>query len=438
MKLNPSELLRDKFVRGAFFLTVANFGGAFLNYLVYPILSRHLSIPAYGDFQALLSFTVILGVLTAVVNMTLIKEMSVLSADRAGEINALRRRAAWKFSLLGLVMFVVIVVFIRPLNDLFHISESNILIIASISFLYAFPLYVNQAVLSARQNFFALAFNNFLGAFSRLFFIIFFVVILPFGLTGAAWALGIAGLAALLLSFYQIKKLKLPTAPHNFQPRLRRFWRYSFLVLWFTALTQFFYNFDMLFVKSFFSPQEAGFYGALLTIGRIVYFVGGAVPLVMFPVIANLKNDGGLRRHMVLAKSLALMAALAAPVYLVMYFWPGFVIRMVVGAKYLSISPYLPGFALVMLALTLVSVLSNYFLALGRRGGLVIMTGAVVLEIVLLSLFHGNLTQVIVSLGASFAAAAFGLLCLAYFEYREAKRLLISDQAMVGFPSSRE
>jgi len=438
MKLKLNELFRDKFVRGAFFLTAANFGGAFLNYLVYPVLSRHLSIPAYGDFQALLSFIVILSVLSSVVNTTLTKEMSVLAADSAGEVNALRHRAIRKFSLLGLIMFVIIVIFSRLLNGLFHISENAIIIIVSVSFLYAFPLSVNQAVMSARQNFFALSFNNLLGAFSRLFFIILFVAILPFGLTGAAWAIGIAGLSAFLLSFYQIKKLKLPTAPLNFQPRLRRFWRYSFLVLWFMALTQFFYNFDMLFVKSFFSPQEAGLYGALLTVGRIVFFIGGAVPLVMFPVVANLKNDGGLRRYMVLGKSLALMAALAVPVYLVMYFWPGFVIRVIVGAKYLSIAPYLPGFGLVMLALTLVSVLSNYFLALGRRGGLVIMTGAVLVEIVLLSVFHGSLTQVIVSLGASFAAAALGLLTLAYFEYREAKRLLISDQAMIGFPSSRQ
>jgi O-antigen/teichoic acid export membrane protein len=363
--------------------------------------------------------------------------MSVLAADRAGEANALRHRAIRKFSLLGFVMFIVIVVFSRLLNGLFHISENTIIIIASISFLYAFPLCVNQAVMSARQDFFALAFNNFLGAFSRLFFIILFVMVWPFGLNGAAWALGIAGLASLLLSFYQIKKLKLPTAPHSFHPRLRRFWRFSLMVLWFTVLTQFFYNFDMLFVKSFFSPVEAGLYGALLTAGRIIYFVGGAVPLVMFPVVANLKNDGDLRRHLVLAKSLALMAALAVPVYLVMYCWPGFVIRLIVGAKYLSIAPYLPGFGLVMLALTLVSVLSSYFLALGRRGGLVIMTGAVLLETILLSLFHRDLTQVIVSLGASFAAAAVGMLYLAFAEYRNAKRMM-DAQAKIGFPLRRE
>ena len=90
-----------------------------------------------------------------------------------------------------------------------------------------------------------------------------------------------------------------------------------------------------------------------------------------------------------------------------------------------------------MLALTLVSVLSSYFLALGRRGGLVIMTGAVLLETILLSLFHRDLTQVIVSLGASFAAAAVGMLYLAFAEYRNAKRMM-DAQAKIGFPLRRE
>ena len=52
MKLNLKDLIKDKFVLGTFFLTVANFGGAFLNYLVHPILTRRLSIAAYGDFHA--------------------------------------------------------------------------------------------------------------------------------------------------------------------------------------------------------------------------------------------------------------------------------------------------------------------------------------------------------------------------------------------------
>jgi O-antigen/teichoic acid export membrane protein len=423
MKLNLKELLQDKFVRGTFFLTVANFGGAFLNYLVHPILTRHISVSAYGDFQALLSFITILGVLAAVVNTTLIKEISVLSAESPSEIKALCGRAAKRFFIFSLLVFILILIFTDPLNALFHISESRVLLIASLGLLYAFPLAIHRAVLSGRQHFPALALSSFLDAFSRIFFVVLLVVIWPLGLTGAAWALGLTGLIAFLFSFRQIKDCQLPDAASDFQPSLRRYWRYSLMVLWFMAVTQFFYNFDMLSVKAFFSPEQAGLYGALLTIGRIIYFVGGAVPLVMFPVIANLRKDQSLRRYAVLAKSLALFAALALPAYLVIALWPQFIINIIVGSKYLSMAPYLPGFALVMLALTILLVLSNYFLALSSRSSLIIMSVAAGVEIILLSFFHHSLTQVIISLGLAFGGGALGLLFLVLFEYNKAKHL---------------
>lgn len=428
LKLTLKDLLKDKFVLGTFFLTAANFGGSFLNYLVHPILTRHLSISAYGDFQALLSFTMILSVLSAVINTTLTKEISVLAAIHPEEIEALRRRAAKRFFLFGLAVFALVVIFINPLNHLFKISESTILIIASLNFLYIFPSVVNTAVLSGKQDFFALALNGLLGAFSRLIFIIIFVVIIPIGLVGASWAIGLAGIASYILSIYQIKRLKLPVSPIDFKASLSKFWRYSFMVLWFMIITQFFYNFDMLLVKSFFSPEQAGLYGALLTIGRIIFFVGGAVPLVMFPVIANLKEDKSLRPYIVLGKSVLLLAVLAIPAYLIISIWPAFIIKVIVGSKYLSLVPYLPAFSLVMLAFTLLTILSNYFLALSSRRSIAILTTVALAEIILLSIFHHNFSQIIISLGLVFGAGSLALLSLAYFEYRKTKLYLYAQE----------
>lgn len=424
MKLKIKKLLQDKFIRGTFFLTVASFGGAFFNYLVHPILTRHLSIPAYGDFQAMLSFLAILGILTAVISTVITKETSILAAKRPEAIEALRKKASRYFFFFGLFIFTLVVIFIRPLNELFKISEGTILIIASLTLLYTFPLVINRAVLRGRQDFFALALNNFLDPASRLFFIVLFVILWPLGLIGAAWAIGLTSLVAFGLSFYQIRKLKLPVDRNAPPPSLRSFWRYLLLVLWFMGLTQFFYNFDMLFVKSFFSPEEAGLYGALLTIGRIIYFIGGVVPLVMFPVVANLKEDNSLRRYVVLGKSILLLAAVTLPAYLVIAFWPEFVVKIIVGSKYLAIAPYLAGFSLVMVALTLINILANYFLALANRLSLVILSLAGITEIVFLSLFHNSFQQVILSLGLALGLAALGLLFLALFEYNKAKQKL--------------
>ena len=416
MKLNLRQLLGDKFIRGTFFLTIANFGGAFLNYLVHPILTRHLTIAEYGDFQALLSFVTIIGIIGAVVLTTLTKEISLLAVERPAEIDALRRRASLRLFFVGLAIFALTVIFSGPLNSLFKISKPAVLIISSLSLLYIFPLIVNRATLTGLQAFPALSLSNLLDTVGRLLIVIFLVIVLPFGLLGSAYALGFTGIIAFAISFWQIKRLKLTPAATGFKPSLRTMGHYALIVLWFTAISQFFYNFDMLFVKSFFSPEEAGLYGALLTIGRIIFFIGGSVPLVMFPVLAGLQDNHSPRRYQVLGKSLLLMSGLVIPVYLVIALFPEFIIRIIVGAKYLSIVPYLPSFAFVILLLTLLTVLSQYFLALSKRRGLVVLTLAAVAEIILLNLFHNNIFTIIHSLSLVFGLASLALFVLLLYE----------------------
>ena len=118
------------------------------------------------------------------------------------------------------------------------------------------------------------------------------------------------------------------------------------------------------------------------------------------------------------------MAALALPAYLIIVLWPEFIIKIIVGSKYLALAIYLPSFALVMLIFTLLTVLSNYFLALASRRSLIILTGTALVEIIFLSFFHQDLSQIILALGLAFGAGALGLLFLALFEYNQAKRRL--------------
>ncbi len=422
MKLNIKLLLQDKFIRGTAWLTAANFIGSALNYFVHPILTRHLSIAEYGDFQALLSFTTIMSVISAVVLTTLTKEISFLAAERESEIEALRRRAFFRLFFVGLIAVILIIIFSGYLSRLLKISEPAVLIISSLNLLYIFPLVVNRAVLTGMQDFFALSLSNFLDAIGRLFLVIILVVIFSWEILGAAYALGLAGLFAFVVSFWQIKRLRLLPNNDGFKPSLRALWPYALLVLWFTALYQFFYNFDMLFVKSVFSPEEAGLYGSLLTIGRIIYFIGASVPLVMFPVLAGLKDDNGSRRHAILGKSLLLMSGLTIPAYLVIALFPEFVIKIVVGAKYLSMAPYLPSFALVILLLTLLTVLSQYFLALAKRRGLVVLSIAALLEIILLMSFHDNIWEIIYSLTAVFGGASLALIILFLSDFLATRR----------------
>ncbi|MFA5155461.1 MAG: oligosaccharide flippase family protein [Patescibacteria group bacterium] len=428
MKLNLRQLLADKFVFGTFILTLANLLGSVLNYLVHPILTRHLSVAAYGDFQALQSFLTILSIITAVIITTMTREVSVLSARQPAAVPVLRRRAFWCLAIFGLTAFVFLSAFLSPLNRLLKIGEPSVLLIASLFLLYIFPLAANRATINGLQRFPALAMVNLSEPVCRLLLVVALVVLWPLGLYGAAWALGLTSVLALLVSLPLVKvKADQPVSP-DLKVSLRALWPYAALVLWFTALYQFFYNFDMLFVKSFFSPEEAGLYGAMLTIGRIIYFIGGTVPLVMFPVLAGLAEDRSLRKYGVLLKSLGLMSLVILPATLFISLFPHLTINFVVGAKYLILAPYLPLFSIVILLLTLMTVLSQYFLALSRRGGLLLLSLGAGLEIVMLGLFHTSFWSVIYSLLWIFAAIDLALLLLLLFEYRSAKRKIYAEQ----------
>ena len=427
------QLWSDKFVRGTFILSAGTMLGSVFTFLVHPVLSRYLSVAEYGDFQAFLSFITILGIVGAVIKTVATREVAVMAAENPAAIKVFKQQASWRLSVVGLILFILISLFSFPLGGLFQISRPSLLIIVTLFLLYVFPLTINRSVLAGRQFFPPLAAINISESLFRFLLVLVLVAGFSSGIVGAAWALGLTGLPAFFLSFYLIKKKEeaayqeVSTSDPSSGPEPLYFsWRllgsYALLVLWFTALSQFFYNFDMLFVKAHFSPDEAGLYGALLTVGRIIFFVGGSVPLVMFPVIAGLKNDLSPRRFFVLLKSLGLMALLVGPACLVIALWPEFMIRLVVGAKYLSVAPYLPLFSLVILFLTMMTVLSQYFLALAKRRGLIVLSFGAVAEIVFLTFFRADFWQIIWSLILVFGLVNLTLIALLLYEYLKSRK----------------
>ena len=415
------DLWGDNFFRGTMFLSAVNFFGAFLNYLVHPILARHLSVAEYGDYQALLSFITILSLLASVISYVITREVSNL-LDRQDQIDILRRKLNFYLTFLGVIIFLLVLSVAPFLNTVFKVSHSAALAFASLFLLYFFPLTVNRAVLSGLQKFTQLSANTIWDQISRLVLVVILVIVWPLKIIGAGLALGLSTLPAWLISFWQIKKLRLPQGHRRAPYNLRALWRFGLLAIFFSAFNQFFYNFDMLFAKVYFSPEEAGLYGALLTIGRIAYFIGGAVPVVMFPVVASFGKNEVMRKYKTLGKSLMLMGLMILPVAGVMIFWPSFVISFVVGEKYLSMAPYLPLFTGVIFLLTLVSVIAQYFLALARRAALYFLLGGTILEIVLLAIFHNNLYQFIWALLIAFAFDAIGLLALLARDYWNDKK----------------
>jgi len=423
MKLSLKKIWQDNFSRGTLILTVVSIGGAALNYLVHPILTRRLSVTEYGDFQALLSFVTILVFVGAVIQTTLTKEIALLKDTNEGAISILSKRVTRTLWLVGVVVFIVVAFSAPSLTHFFNINSQFGIILVSAILMYLAPLLVNRAILTGLQRFSDLSLSTFLEPAFRLLLIVLLVIVWPLRLTGAAIALGGTSLLAFIISYFQIKKLNLARSTNNpsfFKPVVS----YGLLVLWFTVLTQFFFNFDILFVKANFDAQSAGLYGALLTIGRIIFFIGSAIPLAMFPVIANLKKDTSLKKFKVFVQAMGFSLILTVPIASFIAFFPELTIRIIVGAKYLSMASYLPLMTVVFFLETILIVVGQYFLALSRRLSLVYLSFGVLAEIIFLIYFHHTIPEIIFTLIFIFGILDILLFILFIKDYQRASLAL--------------
>jgi O-antigen/teichoic acid export membrane protein len=122
---------------------------------------------------------------------------------------------------------------------------------------------------------------------------------------------------------------------------------------------------DMIFVQSFFSKEQTGYYGAAGMIGRALIYFTAPLTAVMFPKIARgvaLGQESGA-----LKLTLMLTALAGGGAALMCTLFPALPLRIVYNQSFIDISaPLVPWFAWSMLPLTLSTVLINSLMARSR------------------------------------------------------------------------
>jgi hypothetical protein len=93
-------------------------------------------------------------------------------------------------------------------------------------------------------------------------------------------------------------------------------------------------NIDILMVKHFFPPAEAGLYAAIALVGRLLYFGAWSVVSAMFPVSAEREMDGESTKGSLLALPLALVTAMSVVFVLVLAAFPNLVFQTLFGAHF--------------------------------------------------------------------------------------------------------
>src|SRR6266480_3543996 len=170
---------------------------------------------------------------------------------------------------------------------------------------------------------------------------------------------------------------------------------------------QILYNQDVILAEHFLSSHDGGIYGGLNKIGTIMYFLTLSVSQVLFPrvveAVAKGENPGRI-----LLSSAGILTALGAGALLVFGVVPGLVVGILFGPSFRDAIPLVFPVGVIGLALSLDNLLVQFFMAVHDRIFVPILALGVVVEGVLIFLFHARVGQVVLDV----LIALVGLLVL--------------------------
>ncbi len=153
-------------------------------------------------------------------------------------------------------------------------------------------------------------------------------------------------------------------------------------------------NSDVVLVKHFFSPEDAGLYASLALLGKAVFFATWAVVTILFPKVIE-KERLGLPHIDLFYKSLFIVAGLGLCMVLGSYFFGDVVLGLAFGSVYSEMADGLWVYALLTCCFACANVFVYYNLSLERYWPVFISIGIGLAQIFFINLNHESLREVI-------------------------------------------
>jgi len=379
------------------------------NYLYHLITARMLGVIEYGELQALLSVFLILGVPMATLSTLIVKYTANFKGEnRFDKIYSLFKYFSKHLLLYGAIVFLLIVLLNKFIVSFLNLTQSfPVLILGGVLFI-SFIAVINKGILQGAQKFKEV---SILGIVGILFKIIFTVLLITVGLSlnGAIGAIFLSAVVAYILSFWFIKFVfKYKTENVKFADnKMLSSSGIIFLTLFSLILL---YTADVILVKHFLSPELAGQYSGLSILGRIIFFLSGAIVAVMFSMSSEAHKRAGGENEKILKQSLLIIAIISLLILFIYFLIPKFLIMALLGSKFLALTKYVGWFGLAMFFYSFINVLAQYFLSINQTKFVYILLSGVVLQIVLISCWHANIAQIVWIMNIVMMLVLFGFL----------------------------
>jgi len=378
--------------QGALLFVASCLAGA-LNYLYHIILGRMLGPADYGVFSSLVALLLVFSVPASAVQTVVAHYTSSFQAQgHTGGTRALVGSALKRVLFYAAIGTIAIMLASPIIASFLHIGSVTPVLVLGIVFIPWLLSPVANGALQGLQRFNYLGVNMTLGALGR---ILVGVVLVSAGL-GVSGALGGSFASCAVMLLYGLIPLAFLFKEHDaHEINMREIYSYSWRVLLGYASFAILTNTDVILVKHFFAPTEAGYYSAAAAFGKMVLFLPGAIAVVMFPKSSHLYAVGK-DAAAILKKSLLCVIALCVPVVIAYFMAPNFLVGLLFGEAYSATVPLVGPLGLAMGLYALGNVLLLYYLSVHSVAFLRVIPASALIQVISLAIFHQTLMQVVV------------------------------------------
>jgi O-antigen/teichoic acid export membrane protein len=304
---------------GSVFVSLANFG--------YNIgVARLLGPSDFSHAAAAVTILMLISAITLAFQLVCTKLVAKADRieDKAAVFQHLMKRA-WGIG-LGLGAFMLLTNSV--LTSYLRLSSSWIIIVLAVGLTIYVPLGVKRGGLQGTCRFRGLSWN--MAAEAIVKFVGAIVLIeLGFGVLGAVAAISGSVIFAFLLPD-NAKELRGPRSVPD-QPAPVGEARQAIVFFVGQVIIS---NIDILMVKHFFRPDEAGLYAAIALVGRLLYFGAWSIVSAMFPVSAESKMEKPVTT--LLAFPLLMVTGMSALFVLLLATFPTLVFQSLFGSHFHS------------------------------------------------------------------------------------------------------
>ncbi|HEY3974149.1 MAG TPA: oligosaccharide flippase family protein [Candidatus Sulfotelmatobacter sp.] len=384
------EVWRGPVVRGSVILLVSSGMVAATNLLYNLLVARMLGASGFGHASALYTLLMMMSAVSLSFQIVASKFIARHSETLARtQIYATMLRRAWQ---AGLGIAVLIAAFSAYLASYFNLPQRHDLLLLAIATGVYVPLGVRRGRMQGCCDFGSLGVNVVAEVAVKFGGALLFLK-LGMGVTGVMFAVMLSIVAAYLVG--------MPGAEYRAMPGLIKiapFGEGMQAIMYFIGQV-ILSNLDILLVKHFFPPPEAGIYAAVALVGRVVFMLSWSVVSSMFPVSASQTNRVAGRS--VLYTAVLLVATLTSLFIAAVALAPESVWIVLLGKAFLlgavgSFSKLLTQYAVMTAIYSIAVVVMMY--EISRRIGPAawVQLGASVLLTVGIWWYHASLSQVIV------------------------------------------